>query len=74
MFEINTDFLINQLTTYFYTRHLTPLIHLKKTRCALYHRIFWKYPLINTSLLFFKVDEVFNISNKYRPLSYIPKH
>ena len=31
MFQINTDFLINQLTTYFYTRHLTPLIHLKKT-------------------------------------------
>ena len=31
MFQINADFLINQLTTYFYTRHLTPLIHLKKT-------------------------------------------
>ena len=29
-FQLNTDHLINQLTKYFYTRHLTPLLHLKK--------------------------------------------
>ena len=29
MFQINTDFLINQLTQYFYTRQLTSLLYFK---------------------------------------------
>ena len=33
--QINTDYLINQLTKYFYTRHLTPVLYFKK-RFALF--------------------------------------
>ena len=30
MFQANADFLINQLTKYFYTRNLTPFLYFKK--------------------------------------------
>ena len=30
MLQVNSDVLINQLPKYFYARHLTPFLHLKK--------------------------------------------
>ena len=41
--------------------------------CVVQCRNFWKHPLFNTFLLFFTVDEVCNISNKYAPPSKKPK-
>ena len=63
IFQLNTDFLINQLTKCFYTRHLNASF-ISKTICALHRRIFWKGPLFTTFLVFLTVDEVCYISNK----------
>ena len=32
IFQVNADFLINQLTKYFYARHLTRLLYFKKKK------------------------------------------
>ena len=45
-----------------------------KKSFVLNRRNFKKHPLFNTFLLFFKVDEVCIISNKYQPPVNIPKH
>ena len=42
IFQINTDFLIDQLEKYFYTRHLTLLLHSKKTFLLSIPDVFWK--------------------------------
>ena len=62
IFQIIADFLINQLAKYFYTKHLTLLLHFK-------NKI-----ILTTFLLVFKVDEVCNISNKNQPPSNSTKY
>ena len=62
IFQIIADFLINQLVKYFYTKHLTLLLHFK-------NKI-----IFTTFLLVFKVDEVCNISNKNQPPSNSTKY
>ena len=42
IFQINADFLINQLEKYFYTTHLTLFLHSNKKICTLHRRSFLK--------------------------------
>ena len=58
---------------YFYTRHLTRLHHFKKT-WTLHCRSFQKQLLFYQIFISLHVDEVYNISNKYRPPSNLVKH
>ena len=78
IFQVNADFLINQLTKHFYTRHLTPLLHLKK-KIALsseecfrniyfsphFHHIFTRFSTQRWGV---------NITNKNQPPSNLAKH
>ena len=62
IFQVNADFLINQVTKYFYTRHFTSLVYFKKIFCSPPQN------LLETStfyhiLTMFKVIEVCNISS-----------
>ena len=57
--QINAGFLIYQLTKYFYTTHLTPLLYIKKSlRSPLKNLLETLFPTV------FPVDEVCYISNK----------
>ena len=65
IFQIPTDFLINQLKKYFCTRHVTLLLHYnKKAFGAVCHRGFLKHPRFTIWLLVLAVGELYNISNK----------
>ena len=71
----NTDFLINQLQKYFYRRHLMLLLHYNKKFALSIVQVFRNIHFLPCLCqLVFKVDELCNISKKYRPPSNIPKH
>ena len=59
---------------YFYTRHLTLLLHFNKKNCALHRRIYQKHQRFTTFSLVFTVDDVCNISNKDQPPSNSAKY
>ena len=63
---MNADFLINQLTKYFYTTHLTPLLHLKNKFAPSMAEFFRNIHFL-PHFQFLKVSETCNISNKSRP-------
>ena len=73
IFKVNEDFLINQLTKYFYTRHLTPLLYSKKIALP-------SQNLLETSTLYHIFTSFHSrwvvccISNKYQPPNNIAKH
>ena len=70
IFQVNAGFLKNQLTKYFYIRHLNPCyLKKKKKNCTLHRRIFQKRQFFTTFLVFLTVDEVCYISNKNQPFS-----
>ena len=72
IFQVNAGFLKNQLTKYFYIRHLNPCYLKKKKKkknCTLHRRIFQKRQFFTTFLVFLTVDEVCYISNKNQPFS-----
>ena len=65
IFQIPTDFLINQLKKYFCTRHVTLLLQYnKKAFGAVCQRGFLKHPRVTICLLVLAVGELYNISNK----------
>ena len=67
IFQINTDFLINQLTKCFYTRHLTPLLYFKKNKlCSPSQNLLE----ISTFYQIFTSSDTgwgVSVSNKYQP-------
>ena len=50
--QINTDFLINQLSKYFYTSHLTLLLHSNKKFALSMAKVFWKIDFLPYFYLF----------------------
>ena len=69
IFQVNAGFLKNQLTKYFYIRHLNPFYLKKKKNCTLHRRMFQKRQFFTTFLVFLTVDEVCYILNKNQPFS-----
>ena len=64
IFQVNADFLINQLTKYFYFKHLTPLLSFKKQKFRSPSQNLLETSTFTTFLQIFTVDELYNISNK----------
>ena len=73
IFQVNADFLINQLTKYFYTRHLTLLLYFTKELALSIAESFKNIHFFSTFLLVFTVDGVCYISNKKQPPNNLAK-
>ena len=67
MFQINTEFLINQLKNCFYAKQLTPLLHLEKKFALSIAQVFENIHFFTTFLQFVLTDKVCNVSEKYQP-------
>ena len=73
IFQVNADFLINQLTKHFYTRHLTLLLYFTKELALSIAESFKNIHFFSTFLLVFTVDGVCYISNKKQPPNNLAK-
>ena len=74
IFQINTDFLINQLAKYFCTRNITPLLYFEKEFALFIADVFRNIHFLPYFWVLFTVDEVCYISNQYQAPNNLAKH